>query len=166
MPLFKKPAFAPDAPAPELEPDDELIRLLSDEEIRRTVERELFRSARYGRPLSVLRATAQLLPHERLNRDQVALVNACIAAQLRTIDEVGLLRDGSYLIVLPETEASGAGTVAQRLVSELTLRSSHVNNTNWLVGTVYCEPGLDHVDDVLSASLTAALESRMHRRAA
>ena len=164
MPLFKKLRAIPDAPEPA--PADDLKPLLSEFEIRKSVERELFRSIRYGRPLSVLRATAQLLPNEHLSSPESALIDACIAEQLRTIDDVGLLRDGSYLIVLPETEGADAMTVGQRLVSELTLRSSHVNSKNWLVGAVFCGPALDNVDDVLAASLTAALESRSRRHAA
>ncbi len=129
------------------------------------MEHELIRASRYDRPLSVLRVTAQLVPGDRLTEAEVVLVTGCIAQQLRDTDTVGVLGDGSYVAVLPETEVVAAQAAAQRLAVELTLRSGSVKYRNWLVGAASWSAELESAAAIVGGALIAAMQTHGRRAA-
>ncbi|MDP9238785.1 MAG: hypothetical protein M3P30_15535 [Chloroflexota bacterium] len=57
-----------------------------------------------------------------------------IAAELRPNDRFCRLEDGSYLVLLSDTNDDFGRVVAHRLASSLTLRSTAVRHRKWLVG--------------------------------
>jgi GGDEF domain-containing protein len=132
MPLFKKrrnddddtPADAPGA----------ADRLLDQTEILDRLEEEIFRADRYGRSLVVLCALPQLTTGEALGAAGIATAWEALSAQLRFSDRVGILNDGAFVAVLPETDAQSARVIAHRLAADLTVRSTGANRRNWLVG--------------------------------
>jgi len=161
MPFLRKTAGKHDEPRAGEGPAAPYGPVLQEGAVRRVLGDELARVHRYGRPLSVLRILGYLLPHEKLHPAEHALVRETLAAQLRNTDHVGVMSDGSYLAVLPETPEPAAEAVAQRVAAELSLRSASLNKRTWLVGVVACTREHD-VDSVLVQALAAAMRSRMH----
>lgn len=80
--------------------------------------------------------------------------------QLRDVDHVGLLNDGSFVAVLPETEQHAAHVAALRIASELTLRSGAVRQRNWLVGAAELWAECDSPDALLAAAVANAIRER------
>lgn len=154
MPLFKRrdqsePDRRDDAPPPG--------RILDEREILDRIEEELFRAARYARPLVVLCARPQVLGDESLPGDEVRSAAALVEAALRFSDRVGVLADGSIVAVLPETPIDVARVVAHRIGADLTARSASTTMRKWLVGTsTYPDDGEDPPAVVTAALARAA----------
>jgi diguanylate cyclase (GGDEF)-like protein len=98
---------------------------------------EIQRAARFGHPLTI--GLIDIDDFKRVNDtyghaagDQVLRrLAALLVRELRTIDVVGRFGGEEFLIVLPETDASGAATAAIRILSSV--RAGHNGNpgTGW-----------------------------------
>ncbi|QQR74680.1 MAG: diguanylate cyclase [Holophagales bacterium] len=98
-----------------------LTGLLRREAILDQLERELQRAARYRRPLSI--ALADLDHFKSINDRHGHLVGdlvlkrtaQAVALALRATDTVGRFGGEEFLVVLPETDLTGASAVAEKL---------------------------------------------------
>ncbi len=146
MPLFKRRGQGdePSEPSP--------ARVLNLQEIFDRLEEEIFRADRYGRPLVVLCVVAQRIGDEAPPPAEAARAADVVDAQLRFSDRVGLLADGTIVVVLPETQADAARVVAHRIAADLAVRSAGASRRNWLVGTsTFPDGGADPPTMVQSA---------------
>ncbi len=125
MPLFRKGAGAPererDAPAAPL----------AREAVMRHLDDEVWRSARYGRPLVLVCLAPRMLTGERLTDGERCMAIDALRASLRRSDIVGEAGDSVFVAVLPETYDEQGSAVAFRLRSELSLRSAGTRQLNW-----------------------------------
>ena len=103
---------------------------------------EIERSRRYGRPLSILIARIQLLPHETIPAQgrQAAAEAATKAA--RGTDMVGWLDGRRIIAVLPETDAESGRFVVSRLRDEMWLLSYAQGGQKWEIDLI------DHIDRI------------------
>lgn len=153
MPMFGKKTVTPEpesGPAPK--------SALSAEQILNLLGYELERSRRYGRPLSILRIVPQTLPGEVPRTAEINATCEAARGQLRDIDHLGLLDDHTLLAVLPETAGPGARVVANRIKSDLTIRSAGGQQRNWLVGSSTLWDDGDGVEELLATSSAHALD--------
>ena len=98
-----------------------LTGLLRREAILEQLDRELERALRYHRPLTI--AMADLDHFKEVNDrfghlagdSMLRRVAQAIAAGLRSTDWIGRYGGEEFLLVLPETEISGAATVAEKV---------------------------------------------------
>ncbi len=115
---------------------DNLTGLLRRETVLAHLERELQRAVRYDRPLSV--GMADLDNFKEVNDTFGHLVGdsvlkrvaQAIVSGLRGADLVGRYGGEEFLFVLPETDASGAHTVAEKVrsaIAEIALRPDGVS---------------------------------------
>jgi hypothetical protein len=154
MPIFKRsdPSHH-DGAAGDATPS----RILAEREILDRIEEEIFRAARYSRPLVVLCARAQLLTNEALSAAEINGAAETVGAQLRFSDRVGTLADGSVVAVLPETTMAVARVIAHRIAADLTLRSSGSASRKWSVGaSTYPDDGADPPAIVMAAMTRAS----------
>lgn len=133
----------PDAPA-EVPPGPHLIEdrgILAAWFMDWLVAREAARARRYGRPLSILRATPELLPHEHLSPEAAAAATDAARAAARTTDAIGWDEDGvSIRILMPETAPDDAMVGASRWRDEMWLRGRAVGGPKWRI-TLAEDPG-------------------------
>lgn len=116
---------------------------------------EIERSRRYGRPLSILVARIQLLPHETIPaQGRAAAAEAAIKAA-RGTDLVGWLDDRRIIAVLPETDAESGRFVVSRLRDEMWLLSYAQGGQKWEI---------DLIDDI--GQIEALLQDESRRQAA
>ncbi len=73
---------------------------------------ECDRAARYERPLTLLLLEPTQESNARLVQEQLA---QWVGQQLRTVDITGYLGNGRFVVLMPETDATGAWRVAVRL---------------------------------------------------
>jgi hypothetical protein len=154
MPIFKRRDPSHDDSTPG---DATPSRILAEREILDRIEEEIFRAARYGRPLVVLCARAQLLTNETLSAREAAAAAEVVGAQLRFSDRVGTLADGSVVAVLPETTMAVARAIAHRIAADLTTRSTATFARKWSVGaSTYPDDGEDPPAIVMAAMTRAS----------
>jgi len=100
---------------------DPLTGLPNRRELLATGERELARAQRYGRPFSLLLIDIDHFKrvndrHGHASGDRVLQALArCGASALRDSDTFGRFGGEEFLALLPETDAAGAATLAERL---------------------------------------------------
>jgi hypothetical protein len=85
------------------------------------LEEEMLRSIRYERSLSlILFGLRDLADCDDDQKEDLALIMQYVVnTRLRATDIAGLLDDGSYAVILPETPLTGAHVVAARVVEDL-----------------------------------------------
>lgn len=83
---------------------------------------EYDRAVRFGRPLSLLMALRPDMPLG-LGPEALEQAHAAVRSAVRSYDSSGVVEGPSLIIVLPETDAAGAHTVAERLRAELAYRN-------------------------------------------
>ena len=88
------------------------------------LEAQIARSRRYHNPLAVIRLE---LPDLKIHPDRREAVLLAVAHllndQLRWSDIRGSWNEASFLVVLPETSASAAAQLAEKLITQLATRS-------------------------------------------
>lgn len=102
---------------------ESLTGLLRREAILEQLERELERARRYGRPLTI--AMADLDHFKKVNDRHGHLagdtllrrISQVVADGLRSTDWIGRYGGEEFLLLLPETDMTGAGTVAEKIRS-------------------------------------------------
>lgn len=125
MPLFRKGAAAPGREP--VAPSETLTR----DVLMRHLDDEVWRSARYGRPLVLVCLAPRMLAGERLTNSERTMAIDALRASLRRSDVVGEAGDSVFVAVLPETFEEAGAAVAFRLRSELSLRSAGTRQLNW-----------------------------------
>ena len=130
MPLFRKGVAAPEHEG--VAPAETLAR----EGLMRHLDDEVWRSARYGRPLVLVCLAPRMLAGERLTAAERAMAIDALRASLRRSDIVGEAGDSVFVAVLPETYDEQGAAVAFRLRSELSLRSAGTRQLNWHMSAV------------------------------
>ncbi len=142
MPLFKRRTDDGEPGAPADAPSRS--RVLSEPDILDRLEEEIVRATRYDRPLVVVCAVPQLLPNQSLGHEEIATAAEAIGVRLRFCDQIGALRDGTLVALLPETDAASARVVAHRLAADLVVRSAGQERRNWRAGVAQVpEDGAD-----------------------
>lgn len=97
-----------------LETKDSITGLLNKKAILQAVDTQVSRSRRYENPLSVLRLSMHA---EDLSNKMDILrgIGQCLKDQLRWADQIGMLDDRTFLVVLPETGLDDAKELASNL---------------------------------------------------
>ncbi len=86
--------------------------------IMQELNRQISRSRRYENPLSIIRLTLESSV-EKPRRDEIMrTLSAALKDKLRWADEVGMLDDTTFLLVLPETSLEDAKELAAKLLSD------------------------------------------------
>jgi two-component system, cell cycle response regulator len=100
---------------------DELTGLANYRSFLQTVDREVDRAARYGRPMSLLlldvdhfKAVNDTFGHQRGDAVLAELAQR-VRAQVRDVDTVARYGGEEVVVVLPETDADGAELAAERI---------------------------------------------------
>ena len=119
---------------------------------------ELQQAASYSRKVSMVVCLPQIIPGED-DSEALKIVGSCIRKLVRDVDLAGPTDDGVG-VVLVETSARGAQSLAQRLRSELGLRGSHLRAPIWLVGVATFPEDGQHLKAMLSAARVSARASR------
>lgn len=164
MHVFRRRARAPDADVDHVgRPEDQLLDpetgLYASWYLRVRLAEEVRRALRHGRPFSVIACIPQHLPGQE-NVQAVKSAGRQFSRLLRGGDLVGLTDDQCIVVGLPETLASGARVLAQRLRGELVLRTAHVSKQIWLVGRASCPEDGKSIEALLEAAIAGAKESR------
>lgn len=99
-----------------LETKDPITGLLNNKAILQALDVQVSRSRRYDNPLSALRLS---LHSDNLNNKSEILhsIGQCLKDQMRWADQIGMLDDTTFLIVLPETCLDDAKELASNLAS-------------------------------------------------
>jgi len=118
------------------------------------LEREVDRARRYGRPLSVVMATPELLPGERLPREAYDNAVRAAADTARATDLVGRTDEGYLLMIMPETEPHDARTAASRWLDEMWRRSRAAGGKKWHI------EALDEIESIEQLSVLQGARSR------
>lgn len=145
MPLFRErkeeapKQSPPEMTAPAPPPGPHLLRegpLLAPWYVMCRLAEELERSRRYGRPLSVLIARIQLLPHETIPEQGRAAAAEAATKAARGTDLVGWLDDRRIIAVMPETDAASARFAVSRLRDEMWLLSHAQGGQKWEIDLI------------------------------
>lgn len=99
-----------------LEIKDPITGLLNKKAILQALETHLSLSRRYGNPLSVLRLSVQC-PEMSNSGELLRGIGQSLKDQLRWADQIGMLDESTFLIVLPETSLNDAKELANNLAS-------------------------------------------------
>ena len=97
---------------------------------RHQLDAEIDRATKENLPYAVLACVPQQLSGEDTT-DLIAAAADSLPELIRQSDHVGLLPSLVLAIGAPETPASGARVLADRLQSELSIRSAYIRNTKW-----------------------------------
>ena len=102
-----------------LETKDPVTGLLNKKAILQVLDNQLSRSRRYGNPLSVLRLSIHATETDDLDTS-VRDFGQSLKDQLRWADQIGILDETTFLIVLPETCLDDAKELASNLTGNRT----------------------------------------------
>jgi hypothetical protein len=125
------------------------------------LEQELYRSRRYGAPLTVLVSEPQLIVGERVRREGREAAALAAAKSARSLDMVGWLGENRIVMVLPMTDAPSARFAASRMRDEMWLLSYTHGGQKWQIKLI---DDLDQIEALLIEQ-NAALEQRDERAA-
>lgn len=115
---------------------DSLTGLLNRQRLMERLEKEVERSTRYGRPLSLMIMDLDHFKevndnHGHLAGDSVLVSTAeTISGTLRTTDFAGRYGGEEFCVVLPETEINGAADLAERLREAVENTEHSINGTS------------------------------------
>lgn len=100
------------------------------------LEQELDRSRRYGSPLSILVAEADVITGGQLSGESRQAAGRIVNESARAIDLAGWLDATSMIIVCPQIDAASARFVATRLRDEMSRQSLAVAGPKWQISLV------------------------------
>jgi len=100
------------------------------------LEQELDRSRRYGNPLSILVAEAQVITGGHLSDESRQVAGRVVNKSARGIDLAGWLDATRMIIVCPQIDAASARFPATRLRDEMSRLSLAVNGPKWQISLV------------------------------
>lgn len=102
----------------DLEVRDPVTGLLNRRAILKELDRQTSRSRRYQNPLSVIRLTLETRVEPTRHQEILKTLSAALKDKLRWADEVGMVDDNTFLLVLPETSLADAKELAVKLLSD------------------------------------------------
>ena len=86
---------------------------------------QVSRSRRYDNPLSLLRLTLEIPPSGSEQKNEIVLsLSQDLKDQLRWADQIGMLDDQTFIVILPETCHEDAKELAPKLASSRTALAS------------------------------------------
>ena len=86
---------------------------------------QVSRSRRYDNPLSLLRLTLEIPPSATRQINEIVLsLSQDLKDQLRWADQIGMLDDQTFIVILPETSHEDAKELAPKLASSRTALAS------------------------------------------
>ncbi len=107
---------------------DEVSQMFSRRYILHLTEKEMLRAKRYENAFSLLVMEMEVLPADdmalpHLTSDDINLVVGeaarAVRRRIRDADSAGRMGERAFLLLLPETEAGGAVTLAERLMKDV-----------------------------------------------
>ncbi|HEB77126.1 MAG TPA: diguanylate cyclase [Methylothermaceae bacterium] len=101
-----------------LETRDPVTGLQNRRAILRELDRQISRSRRYNNPLAVIRLTLDINSDTARQRQLLRNISQTLKDKLRWADEIGMLDDHTFLLVLPETSLEDAKELAVKLLSD------------------------------------------------
>ncbi len=150
---------------------DEQTGALTRAAIRELFEKELRRAIRYGRNLSVLYIDLDNLKHvndtfgHAAGDEFIASLVRILRDALRGSDAVGRLGGDEFLVVLPETNGSGASTVSERIRASLMTRTFTFSGVPMILSASigYASLGEDGPEGLLEVADARMLEAKYQR---
>ena len=128
---------------------------------RHQLDAEIDRATKENLPYAVLACVPQQLSGEDTT-DLIAAAADSLPELIRQSDHVGLLPSLVLAIGAPETPASGARVLADRLQSELSIRSMHMRPTKWQAGYACGPEDGATLQELLQAAIDAARAGQRH----
>lgn len=114
-----------------LETKHPITGLLNRKAILHTLDTQVSRSRRYQNPLALLRLSLKSSNPDSENRDTLRNISQMLKDQLRWADQIGMIDETTFLIILPETSLSAAKELATKLASDRTTLGD--NQANWSI---------------------------------
>lgn len=105
--------------------------LLNRKTILHTLDTQVSRSRRYENPLALLRLSLKSETSESENQETLRHISQMLKDQLRWADQIGMIDDSTFLIILPETSLSAAKELATKLANDRTTLGDH--HANWSI---------------------------------
>ena len=112
-----------------LETRDPVTGLLNKNAIMQALEVQISRSRRYDNPLSLLRISIEINSGSSATSDILRTVSQGLKDQLRWADQIGLLNETTFLLILPETCLTDAKELATKLANDRTTLGE--KNADW-----------------------------------
>ena len=120
------------------------------------LQNELSRAERHGRSLSLVRLEIDNpTALEATSRKQQLRVNRLLSQGCRKTDVAGHHVEGGYALILPETGASGAFTVAERIREELTAQGNSELKLSASAGVASYPAHAANLDDLIKQASNA-----------
>jgi len=152
---------------------DPLTGLANRRHLLAELERELHRAGRSGHPVSVLMLDLDKFKdindqygHAVGDAVLVAVAARC-TARLRTIDRCGRVGGEEFVVVLPETDAEGAATTAERVRAKLAEKPIDTVGgpleVTISIGFVTHEPRRPRADEPAGDNVTGLAQSLLRR---
>jgi len=115
------------------------------------LEKEMRRSARHDRPLSVM--VLKPVPTLGSRPSEAALIHAAESARrsARSTDLIGWLAEGGIIVIMPETDRDGANAAVDRWRNEMYVSSMRFGAVRWHVATNVYAGNFESVDALLEA---------------
>ncbi len=135
--------------------------LCTGEDFRHQLVAEIDRAAKENLPYAVLACVPRQLSGEDAT-DLIAAAADSLPELVRQSDLVGLLPSQVLAIGAPETTASGAQVLADRLQSDLSIRSGHIRNTKWQAGYACGPEDGATLQELLQSAIDAARAGQRH----
>lgn len=99
-----------------LETTDPITGLKNRRAILKELDRQISRSRRYDNPLAVIRLTLETNGGPEHRQELIRTISQALKDKLRWADEVGMLDQCTFLVVLPETLLEDAKELAVKLL--------------------------------------------------
>jgi diguanylate cyclase (GGDEF)-like protein len=152
---------------------ESLTGLLRREAILETLDRELERAQRYGRPLTLAMADLDYFKkvndlYGHLAGDTLLKAISQVATDgLRSTDSIGRYGGEEFLVVLPETDISGAVSVAEKIRSLVQKTAVPMDNGAMVgvtisIGLASLRDDLPHQDRATARELIAAADRSLY----
>lgn len=127
----------------ELEIRDEATGLLNRKSILQAVDTQVSRSRRYGNPLSLLRLTLESEIAGDELETAIREISQLLKDQLRWADQIGVLENNAFLIILPETALGDAKELATKLANDRTTLGERKSDWSIRFGAAAWQKGDD-----------------------
>lgn len=127
----------------ELETNHPVTGLLNRKTILQALDTQVSRSRRYENPLALLRLSLKSSCPAAETQETLKKISQMLKDQLRWADQIGMIDDHTFLIILPETSFSAAKELATKLANDRTTLGE--NHSSWSIkfGAAAWEKGDD-----------------------
>ncbi|MGR9106496.1 MAG: diguanylate cyclase domain-containing protein [Gammaproteobacteria bacterium] len=115
----------------ELETNHPVTGLLNRKTILQALDAQVSRSRRYENPLALLRLSLKSSSPISAMRETMISISRMLKDQLRWADQIGMIDDSTFLIILPETSFSAAKELATKLANDRTTLGDY--HTDWSI---------------------------------